>query len=56
MMIIEKELKNENREEKFHSNEEIDSINKAVNKIFSQGISDLKYLAKGGSSKIYEGK
>lgn len=35
-MIIEKELKNENREE------EIDSIYKNINKIFSPGISDLK--------------
>ena len=49
-MIIEKELKNENREE------EIDSIYKSINKIFSPGISDLKYITKGGSSYIYEGK
>ena len=49
-MIIEKELKNENREE------EIDSIYKNINKIFSPGISDLKYITKGGSSYIYEGK
>ena len=58
MMSIEKDTNNDinniskNIEDNFVSNETIEEINKK----FKPGIYDLKYIGKGGSSIIYEGK